>query len=271
VLSSSPRPLAKWAKWAVVFRRRKVLANLRSDAEFERLYAAVTGRCTQLGINIEKGQSKKRARNVPTHLQNCVLDRFLTTSSDACAGGDKVKQVLQLDMFFPVLDTVTVSLDSRFNPECVTVIESISVVLRLEVDDNFDLAVKNLCVIAKLDADLCIADSKQMIASRPFGCEYKSLVTLHSLSQKMIECKHSIVYKNFYSLVVFLQTLPVTSASCERAHSKVDLIKSAIRARMGSERLEDLVIVSSEKQILDNLDLFAVVDRFALQERALPL
>jgi hypothetical protein len=33
---------------------------------------------------------------------------------------------------------------------------------------------------------------------------------------------------------------------------------------MDSERLEDLVLISSEKNILDALDMSSVVDRFAL-------
>ena len=85
--------------------------------------------------------------------------------------------------------------------------------------------------------------------------------------------KHNDLYKTFYSLVVFLLTLPVTSAVCERAHSKVDLIKSAVRASMCSDRLEleDLVVISSEKQTVDDLSVDAVIDRFALCNRELPL
>jgi hypothetical protein len=66
-------------------------------------------------------------------------------------------------------------------------------------------------------------------------------------------------------------TLPVTSAACERAHSKVDLVKSAVRASMTSDRLEDLVLISSEKNIVDKVDLSAVVTCFALLHRRLPL
>ena len=69
----------------------------------------------------------------------------------------------------------------------------------------------------------------------------------------MVALGHSAVYRNFYGLAVFLLTLPVTSASCERAHSKVDLVKSAVRASMGSERLENLVLISAEKSVLDSI------------------
>jgi hypothetical protein len=73
------------------------------------------------------------------------------------------------------------------------------------------------------------------------------------------------------NLLVFLLTLPVTSASCERAHSKVDLVKSAMRASMTSERLQDLVLISAEKTLLDSIQLSSVIDRFAASNRGLPL
>ena len=66
-------------------------------------------------------------------------------------------------------------------------------------------------------------------------------------------------------------TLPVTSASCEWAHSKVDIVKSAVRASMTSERLEDLVLISSEKGVLDTINISVIIDKFAAVTRALPL
>ena len=70
---------------------------------------------------------------------------------------------------------------------------------------------------------------------------------------------------------MYFCTLPVTSAACERAHSKVDLVKSAVRASMGSDRLEDLVIISSEKSIVDSVDLALVVNQFSVVNRGLPM
>jgi hypothetical protein len=40
---------------------------------------------------------------------------------------------------------------------------------------------------------------------------------------------------------------------------------------MGSDRLENLVLISSEKAIVDSLNVKTVIDKFALTERALPL
>jgi len=40
---------------------------------------------------------------------------------------------------------------------------------------------------------------------------------------------------------------------------------------MTSERLGDLILISSEKVLLDNINLSVVIDKFAASDRALPL
>lgn len=244
------------------------VASMRNDCgEFDRIVAA-----SGIESQLTEKHASKRMRTVPSKLQNCVMDRFLSTSADAVtttSAAEKTKLQLRLDFFIPVLDAVLVALDSRFNTECITVIECISSVVKF--DQNCEPAIRKLCSIAKIDADLCSADAKHLLRSESFDSVYQKVTSLHELLSKMIELKHSVVFKHFFELIVYLCTLPVTSAACERAHSKVALIKSAVRASMGSERLEDLVIISSEKCIVDNLDLASVVSRFSVVNRGLPL
>ena len=45
----------------------------------------------------------------------------------------------------------------------------------------------------------------------------------------------------------------------------------AVRSSMASERLEDLILISSEKTVLDTLNISVIVDKFAAVPRALPL
>jgi len=211
-------------------------------------------------------------------LQGCLLTSFLTKAFDAVTAvtsgqaspsyDELLRNEIKVDFFLPVLDTVYSNLTTRFNEDCVAVLTHLSAVMTMSID--FDNSVKKLCAIAKLDADLCIAEGKLLFCN----AEYKSADTICSLqcfATKMVTLQHSILYKNFYALINFLLTLPVTSASCERAHSKVDIVKSAVRASMTSERLEDLILISSEKVVLDNIDLSTIVDKFAADGRALPL
>jgi hypothetical protein len=162
--------------------------------------------------------------------------------------------------FNPVLDAVLVSLESRFGHSSSTVIKYISSALTLSSD--FDNDITHLCKVAKLNAGICCTQGK-LLLDRP---DYKSpnvATSLQSLASKMIALNHHVIYKQYYQLVVYLLTLPVTSATCERAHSKVDFIKTAVRSSMKSERLQDLVLLSAEKHMLDAVDLDLVINRFA--------
>jgi len=48
-------------------------------------------------------------------------------------------------------------------------------------------------------------------------------------------------------------------------------VKSAVRASMRSERLDNLVLISAEKSVLDSIKMSGVVNKFALHKRGLPL
>ena len=57
--------------------------------------------------------------------------------------------------------------------------------------------------------------------------------------------------------------LPFTLCSAERAFSKLKLIKTRLRSTMGQERLESLMLMSVESDILKSLDLELLVKDFA--------
>jgi len=99
--------------------------------------------------------------------------------------------------------------------------------------------VRRLPPVAQIDVDLCAAKASMIKLYRDRYNSTESL--MHNaqciLAHWSVTLKHNVVYKHFCELVVFLLTLPVTSASCERVHSKVDLVKSAVRTSMGYDRL----------------------------------
>jgi len=137
--------------------------------------------------------------------------------------------------------------------------------------------VRQLALIAQLNADLCVVEGNVLMKNNDYKPSEDTTAsdqppTLQNITSKMVALGHSAVYRNFYALAVFLLTLPVTSASCERAHSKVDLVKSAVRAsKMGSERLENLFLISAEKSVLDSIKMSDVVNKFAPHKRGLAI
>ena len=114
------------------------------------------------------------------------------------------------------------SLRSRFNSECTKLLKLISSVV--QYGDNFDESVRQLASLAQLNANLCVAEGNVLMKNKDYkppedATASDSPPTLQSITSKMVALGHSAVYRNFYALAVFLLTLPVTSASCERAHS----------------------------------------------------
>ena len=60
-----------------------------------------------------------------------------------------------------------------------------------------------------------------------------------------------------------IQTAPITSAASERSFSKLKLIKTVMRSVMNQDRLNDFLILSSEKDLSDSIDLEQIVCRWA--------
>jgi hypothetical protein len=58
--------------------------------------------------------------------------------------------------------------------------------------------------------------------------------------------------------------LPVTVASLERTHSKVKIINNNLRVAMSPDRLKDLVQISNERDLANNIELRKLVETFKL-------
>ena len=80
------------------------------------------------------------------------------------------------------------------------------------------------------------------------------------------------LYVDLIKLICMVATLPVTATWCERTHSKVKIINNYLRAAMLPERLEDLIQISTERDIADKIELEKLVEVFKLaNHRKIPL
>ncbi|XP_029341086.1 zinc finger MYM-type protein 1-like [Acyrthosiphon pisum] len=57
-----------------------------------------------------------------------------------------------------------------------------------------------------------------------------------------------------------IQTIAFTEVNCERTFSKLKLVKTRLRANMCQENLEALLIMSVEKQLLNDIEITKVID-----------
>ncbi|KAI8568581.1 hypothetical protein RHMOL_Rhmol02G0212300 [Rhododendron molle] len=70
-------------------------------------------------------------------------------------------------------------------------------------------------------------------------------------------------FPNAWTAYRILLTIPVMVASGERSFSKLKLIKSYLRSTMSEERLNGLVMLSIEKDMVSKLDYNSLIITFA--------
>jgi len=71
---------------------------------------------------------------------------------------------------------------------------------------------------------------------------------------------HSTAYTHLYRAYEYIVSLSVTQVNCERAFSKLKIIKNRLRSSMKQKRLEAFMIMSSEKEVLENVNFEDVLD-----------
>ena len=72
------------------------------------------------------------------------------------------------------------------------------------------------------------------------------------------------IYPNIYACLRILGTLPPTSCECERSISKMGLVLTDLRSRMGQKRFNALVLMSTHKDLTITPD--EVIDVFKTQK-----
>jgi hypothetical protein len=112
------------------------------------------------------------------------------------------------------------------------------------------------------DVDVAVA---QFDLARHIPAWIKAL----TLQERAAACPPSMVeLRRIYALII---TVPVTSAGCERTFSKLALIKNKLRTTCGQDRLEKLVMCSVERDIVQNIEMERVIDRFGKMNRRIRL
>ena len=99
----------------------------------------------------------------------------------------------------------------------------------------------------------------------------RSSKTLRTAWHIFYEHKLFNVYEHLAKLLKIAVTLPITYASAERVHSKLKLVKTALRSTSDNERMADLILIYVERKIAGGLGLSELVSKFALKPRKLPV
>ena len=64
---------------------------------------------------------------------------------------------------------------------------------------------------------------------------------------------------NLFVVYEHLLTLSFTQVSCERAFSKLKQIKTRLRSNLANDKLEAVMLMTSEKDLLDNITVHDII------------
>ena len=101
--------------------------------------------------------------------------------------------------------------------------------------------------------------------------KFKELKSLSELSQWLVRTRNSEHYKLVYRIVRLVLTLPVSTATTERAFSAMKVVKTNLRNKMENDFLTNSLMLYIEKDIALTFSLDSIVDDFEdLKERRVP-
>ncbi|XP_073061942.1 uncharacterized protein [Primulina eburnea] len=93
---------------------------------------------------------------------------------------------------------------------------------------------------------------------------FKDVDSLPKLCRLLVETKKSRIYFIIDRLIRLVLTLPVSTATTERAFSGMKLLKTPLRNKMEQEYLNNAMVLYIEREIAHDIDIDYIIDRFDL-------
>ena len=100
--------------------------------------------------------------------------------------------------------------------------------------------------------------------------KFQDLRSIADLCRRLVETEKSKIYYLIDRLICLILTLPVSTATSERAFSAMKIVKTRLRNKIEDEFLANNLVVYIEREIVKNFDLNSILDDFiCLKERKL--
>ena len=171
-----------------------------------------------------------------------------------------------------MLDDVLANISKRFDGRSAVIMKGVA---SLHLASSYRTSNANETALTEfaehygLDTDKCLRQY-QLVSCNAFIADEKPK-TLKDVWRLLVNSKLKDVYPDLGKAVQIAVTLPVTSASAERVHSKLKLIKTFSRSTSADVRSADLVQIYVERSRSSHLVLSDLVSVFATEPRKLAL
>ncbi|XP_042418961.1 zinc finger MYM-type protein 1-like [Zingiber officinale] len=170
------------------------------------------------------------------------------------------------DVFNVAIDFILMELNTRFNESSV---ELLSLSTALDPKNSFDsINSDDICKLAKkfypedfTNQDI-VALEYELVHYKLDVMQNLKASTLVELCQQLTESGRSKVYIMLTRLIHLVLTLPVSTATTERAFSAMKHVKTALRNKMEDDFLEDCLTLYIERDLAKDIDIDSIIDEF---------
>ncbi|XP_052198054.1 uncharacterized protein LOC127804963 isoform X3 [Diospyros lotus] len=185
-----------------------------------------------------------------------------------CSDETTFEHHYHFDVFNEAIDFVLMELSTRFNDKSI---ELLSLSVALDPKNSFEsFNSDDICTLAKKfypedfsSQDILALEYELRYYVQDVIPEQKFQVsTLAELCQELIESGRSDTYIMITRLIRLVLTLPVSTATTERAFSTMKLLKTALRNKMEDDFLADCMSLYIERELALTIDVDSVVDEF---------
>ncbi|XP_027148735.1 uncharacterized protein LOC113749245 [Coffea eugenioides] len=175
----------------------------------------------------------------------------------------------RIDMFLATVDSQILEMKNRFKED---VIELLILSSALHPKDNFQaFNIEQICQLVNKFYSADFTDQEKLhlrtqleLFQIEFSCnsQLQNLSSLQELCQVSAKTRKSMCYTLIDRLIRLILTLPVSTATTERAFSVMKIIKTCLHSRMEEDFFANSMIMYIEKEIAKTFDINSIIDDF---------
>ncbi|KAL6547893.1 hypothetical protein OROHE_009598 [Orobanche hederae] len=231
---------------SLVVTTKRQLQDLR-DNGWDDLLQDVNSFCSENGISIPNMED-----NIPGRL--CRKHTFF--------------HHLRVEIFCQVVDCISQEMENRFTE---TNTELLMCIACLDPKDSFsNFSHSTLLRLAELyPEDFSLDDQmelkeqlKMWISEMKGNARFSKLENIRELATNMVEVGFHTTFHLVYLLIKLALTLPVATASVERAFSAINIVKTDLRNKMEDDFLTDCLVCYIERDVFLGIDNETIIQHF---------
>ncbi|CAH9109630.1 unnamed protein product [Cuscuta europaea] len=225
---------------------KTLLQSLRDDG-WDNLLKQVEEFCLKHNITIPDMKTKMRRGRSEVDLEHYYRFEYFTQSIDY--------QVAELNSRFCEksvrLLELSVALDPRNSFESFNADHIYNLAVEFYPDD-FEQHERNALKSELTFYHIHVAQNSQF-----------QVPTLSHLCEMLVKTRKADDFKMLTRLIRLVLTLPVSTATTERAFSAMKHVKTVIRNKMADEFLADSLTIFIERELVSTIDIDSLIDEFA--------